>query len=502
MLQRPKAATLVLPCLPLGCVAVKFLRLLPICLLLAACATAPVDVDSNNGEFVAESDAEGVNRDNEVKNNVSNLSPLTSDELKAAALKINELEGSKDDAKRNKLLDHLVDLGPRYLKFFREVNNNERIRTGEVNENISLDIMYVIRRIERENNLTPGDTTEEPRGKTGPGDTANTERGGGPTIDYGTDSEEFDREQVERFLAARLDQARRHLEGGRFDAAKRIADAAITLLPDTRLRAEFDALIAQAKGDSQANLLIAGVMTLEPGNLQYESDTKGALFKAPLQIRCFLKNVSADPITLLLYDGEGKESILQLSVTYEQLDYQGNQMVQRGNVRLTIDAGDEITLQPNESYELTVPLESLASLDSDASRKNALGSVEIDAALRFYGASDADGNPMVLRPVRFPVRTVLVFPSTFDLDGGTAKPVSALRKALDEGWAQELFMASHLVNSKDHRAAGDLLVADDYDDSTLAMQRARLLAMTVIFETGKAWDIKRWRTWWAENRLR
>jgi hypothetical protein len=463
-----------------------------VCLFIAACASAPTDLDTEDGEFVSSDEAVDADRNNEVKNTSSNLSPLTSEEIKSAALKVSELERSADDAQRNTVLDHLVGLGPRYLAFFREIDREE----------IALDMMYVIRRIERENKITPDETVEEPRGTAGPGDTADTDGGAGPTIDYGNENENFDREQVERFLGARLDQARRHLEGGRFEAAKRIAEAAIILLPDSRLRADFDALIVQAKGDSQANLLIAGVLTLEPGNLQYESDQKAALFKTPLQIRCFLKNVSADPITLLLYDGEGKESILQLSVTYEQHDYQGNLMVQRGNVRLPIDAGDEITLQPNDSYELTVPLESLASLDSDASRKNALGSVEIDAALRFYGAGDKDGNPMVLRPVRFPIRTIWVFPSSFDLEGATSRPMTAVRKALDEGWAQELFMASHLVTRKDHRAAGDLLVADDYDDSTLAMQRSRLLAMTVIFETGKSWDIKRWRTWWAENRLR
>jgi hypothetical protein len=481
---------------------VKPAWILLVCLLIAACAPAPVEPDSTDGEFVSEAEDANANHDNEVKNASSNRSPLTPEELKAVALKVSELENTKDDAQRNKLLDHLVSLGPRYLKFFREVNNNESRKVGEVNnENISLDMMYVIRRIERENEITPNETAENPKTD----ETGKTDRGGagdGLRIDYGNESEDFDREEVERFMAARLEQARRHLEGGRFDAAKRIAEAAITLLPDSRMREEFDALLVQAKGESQANLLIAGVLTLEPENLQYESDLKGALFKQPLQIRCFLKNVSTEPITLLLFNGEGKESILQLSVTYEQHDYQGNLMVQRGNVRLPIDAGDSITLQPNDSYELTVPLESLASLDSDASRKNALGRVEIDAALRLYGASDAEDKSLVLRPVQFPIRTVWVYPSSFDLEGAASKPVAALRKALDEGWAQELFMASHLVAKKDHRAAGDLLVADDYDDSTLAMQRARLLSMSVVFDTGKSWDIKRWRTWWTENRLR
>lgn len=457
-------------------------------LLLAACASAPADVDNTDGSFVSESAAPDANTNNEVRNTNSELSPLTAEELKAAALKVSSLETAADSTARNKLLDQLVALGPRYLRYFREVDR----------EAIALDMMYVIRRIEREH---PTATAEKPVDD----GTGKTDRGAGlegPKIDYGTETEDFNREEVERFLAARLEQARRHLEGGRFDAAKRIAEAAITLLPDTRVRGDFDALIAQANGQSQANLLIAGVITLEPGHLQYAAEERGAIFKTPLQIRCFLKNVSANPITLLLYDGDGRESILQLAVHYEQLDFQGNALSQRDNVRLPIDGGESITLKPNDSYELTVPLTGLTSIDADAPLKRALGRVEIDAALRVYGASDAEGRPIVLRPVRFPIRTINVYPFSFDLDGATARPISALRNAIDKGLAQDLYMVSHFVAKKDRRAAGDLLVDDAYDNSTLAMQRARLLAMSVIFETGKAWDIKRWRTWWQENRLK
>ena len=151
---------------------------------------------------------------------------------------------------------------------------------------------------------------------------------------------------------------------------------------------------------------------------------------------------------------------------------------------------------------MTVPLESLATLDSDAPRKNALGVVQIDAALRVYGALDADGETLVLRPIKFPIRTVHVFPFGYDLSGATSRPITSVRNALDKGEAQALFMTAHLVGKSDRRAVGDLLVAEDFDDSTLAMQRSRLLALTVVFDTGKTWDIKRWRKWWDENRLR
>jgi hypothetical protein len=363
-------------------------------------------------------------------------------------------------------------------------------------------MMFVIRRIEREHDVKPAATIEngDPLG------TGKTEGSGqivGPkTPDYNHDKEDFDRAEVEQFLAVRLSQARQMLDSGRHDSARQIAEAAITLLPDSRLRGEFDALISKAKGQSQSELLVAGTLSLEPEQLQYESDKKGANFAKPLQIRCFLKNVSKDPITLRLFEGEGKESILQLEVTYEQLDYGDNVMTQRGNVRLPITGGASITLQPNESYEMTVPLESLSSLDSDAPRKNALGVVQIDAALRVYGALDGNGDTLVLRPIKFPVRTVRVFPSSFDLAAAKSRPITAVRSALDEGEAQSLFMAAHLVGKSDRRAVGDLLVADDFDDSTLAMQRARLLALKTVFQTGKTWDIKRWRKWWDDNRLR
>lgn len=473
------------PCFPLWVSTVKSFLCLLILLLLAACAGGPAKPEDDGG-FVSSDVASDVSGGNTALPERPEAAPLSAEEQQAAALKVSQLEDAQADEDRNKLIEELIGLGPRYLEFFRAIDR----------EAVALDMMYVIRRIERENKV------EQPEGL-GTGKTEGTVAVEPANLpDFSHEREDFNRDEVERFLANRLEQARRMLDGGRYESARRVAEAAITLLPDTRLRAEFDALILQAKGESQSDLLIAGTLSLEPENLQYASDQKAAPFKKPLQIRCFLKNVSTAAITLRLYEGEGRESVLQLGVTYEQLDFQGNAMSQTGTVRLPIDAGESITLQPNESYEINVPLESLASLDSDAPRKNALGAVEIEAALRVYGALDADGKPLVLRPIKFPTRNVNVFPSGFDLDGATAKPLTALRDALDKGLAQQLYMAAHLVGRREKRTAGDLLISEDFDDSTLALQRARLLAMSVIFETGKAWDIKRWRQWWDENRLR
>ena len=87
-------------------------------------------------------------------------------------------------------------------------------------------------------------------------------------------------------------------------------------------------------------------------------------------------------------------------------------------------------------------------------------------------------------------------------DKGRLTLPPAMRKALDDGAAQDLFMTAHLVDSHGHRRAGDMLMGEEYEESTLAMKRARLKAMVVIFNTGKNWDIKQWRSWWQENRLK
>lgn len=465
--------------------AVKRLCCFLLLLVATACSSGPVKPEDDGG-FVSSDTAPDVSTADNAAPVHGDRAPLTPKEQQEAALKVSRLEEELADDERNRLIDELIQLGPRYLEFFRAIDR----------EAVALDLLYVIHRIEREHRVEKAD----------PLGTGKTEGNGAVEPanppDFSQEREEFDREEVERFLAARLQQARRMLDGGRYESATRVAEAAIILLPDTRLRSEFDALIVQARGESQSDLLIAGTLNLEPENLQYLNDQKAAPFRTPLQIRCFLKNVSTAAITLRLYEGKGRESVLQLDLTYEQLDFQGNAMSQRGTVRLPIDAGESITLQPNESYEINVPLESLSSLDSDAPRKFALGAVQIQAALRVYGALDAESKPLVLRPIRFPTRTVFVFPSGFDLEGALARPLNSLRDALDKGLAQELFMASHLIGRRDRRTAGDLLLGDDFDDSVLALQRARLISMSVIFQTGKAWDIKRWRQWWDENRLR
>lgn len=476
----------------------KFSSILILLLLIAGCATSTPGPAPDNGSFIAAETATDAQpgEANPVVN--ERQRPLTSDEEATAALAINKLELVEDDIERNKIIEELVSLGPRYLTFYRTIDRDA----------VAMDMMFVIRRIERDNpgasaTVVEAKDPKEIEAKPDPKDPEPKEIKDGPTIpEYSGKLDDFNRVEVERFLGARLEQARRLLDGGRYDQAQRIAEAAITLLPDSKLRSEFDALIMQARGESQSELLIAGTMKLEPGNVQYSKPEKAAVFVQALTIRCFLKNVSATPITLRLFEGEGKESILQLAVTYEQRDYSGNAMSQTGTVRLPIDSGNSITLKPNDSYEIAVPLESLASLDSDAAKKYALGFVQIEAALRVYGAWDGDGEPLVLRPVSFPTRSIYVYPAEFKLSDAESRPLTTMRNAMKDGRPQDLFMTAHLVGTRDKRNAGDFLVGDDFKDSIFSMQRARLKAMNVIFGTGKSWDIKRWREWWAENRLR
>ncbi len=422
--------------------------------------------------------------------------PLSSSEEADAALLLIELERAADETARGNTIKKIVALGPRYLPFLRGIDH----------EPIVMDLVYIISRIEREHGLAADNPTETVADNGGSnsnnGSAANGGEGGPKPIDYGVTPDNYNRDEVERFLADRLNQAQSQLEAGRHEVARRIAEAALTLLPDTRYRPEFEAVLVKSKGDSQSQLLIAGTLSLEPDYLRYAAKQKEADFAEALQIRCFLKNVSTGAITLRLYEGEGKESLVQLAVRYEQLDYQDTVMSMLGTVRLPVSAGESITLQPGDSYELTVPLVGLASLDADAPLKQALGRVEIEAALRVYGAYNADGSTLVLKPITFPKRTVLVFPADYDLNTAQQKPLTAMHKAIEAGKAQEVFMAAFLMDDRNRRAAGDLLTADDFAACAVSLQRARLKAMTVLFETGATWDIKRWRQWWTENRLR
>ncbi|MCF6229113.1 MAG: hypothetical protein L3J82_10750, partial [Planctomycetes bacterium] len=435
----------------------------------------------------ADTDRSSGRSDNSASNVQKPLLPLMSNEQASAALIVSNLE-SESEADKNTAIGQLVALGPRYLKYFKSINREE----------IRLDLMYIIHRIESVHGLGSDRAAAEGPvlNKTGNGGEAN------PYDPAYVEENDYDRGAVEQFLASRLTQAQTMLGGGRPDMAMKIAKAALTLLPDTNLRPDFEALILQAKNDSQADLLIAGSLNLEPQHLQYESMEQSANFRENLQIRCFLKNVSASDITLQLYEGDNKESVLILTVQYEQHDYAGNVLAQIGNVRLPVREGNSITLKPNQSYELAIPLESLASLDNDSSRKNALGVVKIQAALRVYGARDSENKPLILRPVTFPSRTVYVFPHTFDLEGNRARAIAKLGDYINKGDAQGLFMCSYLLENDDYRAAGDLLVSSSYEDSPVSVRRSCLRCLHKLFKVGKNWDIEKWRKWWTENRRR
>lgn len=455
-------------------------------LLLAACASgSPAGNDKADEFAAAESDP---NATEPVAPKVNPDRPLSDDEQADAALLVNKLAEAKDEQTRDLAVNALVKLGPRYLAFLRSVRDDD----------IAMDLMRIVRRIERD-----AQVANDNPGPIKPNEiTSNGGEGRKPPPEYADLPTDFDREQVERFLGARLTQARSLLDLGDNEGAVAVANAALLLLPDTRYRPEFDALVLKARNESQAELLIAGTMQLSPDHLQYESRAKGAKFADALKVKCYLKNVSAGEIRLTLYDGPGRESLLQLNVRYEQLDYAGNAMTQQGTVSVPIAAGAIATLLPNETHEIEIPLEALNTLDTDAPQKWALGRVTVDAALRVFAATDQTGKAIVLRPIRFAERSIFVFPHGFDLAAAEKNPVNTVRDMLKDGKSQEAFMASQVVKKSQLRAMADLLVADDFEGDNLANQRARLRSMATLFATGATWDITKWRRWWTQNRNR
>lgn len=486
--------------------SVRFACILLI-LLAAACTTYGPAVEPDDGGFRAR------NQGAEFEGNTApppyagpTGEALSADERNSAALLLNELSLAADAAIRNEVIEKLVKLGPRFLPYLRAVDDPA----------INLDIAYVIGRIEQEHGAEvtkpqPDQPAEAPEKK--PGETPRRadpprRRGAGgnegleDTPSYTDDPGEFDRDQVEKFLAQRLVNARQSLARGDNEGAIRIAQAALTLLPDTRLRPDFEDLILQARAQTQAATLIAGTLSLDPAALQYAKRERGAPFASPLKIKCFLKNVSLKSLVLTLTDGPGRESVVELNVRYEQLDYQGNSMATEGRVLLPVAQEGEISLAPNDTYEIDVELAGLNSLDVDGPVKYALGNVTVKAALRVFGAREAEGQPLILRPINFPARSVKVFPADFNLAAAQERPLQAISEAISKNLPQDLYLAAQLIDKKQLRAAGDLLLGDDLETCALGLQKARMKAMATLTGAGAAFDAKKWRAWWAENKFR
>jgi hypothetical protein len=459
---------------------VKALFVLLLLLLLIACSAGPVPIVGDREGFVASDVAADAPRQPAP---LPARDGLSSEEEGSAALLVSRLERAREEAERNEILHELIRLGPRYLPFLRGIEH----------ESLRLDIMYVIRSIEREHSI---------RNETPPAPEVSGSAGEAENPYHVPDGAGYNREHVERWLEEQLDRARRELDAGRHESAARIADAAVLLMPDSRLRPDFETVASRARGEGGGDLLIAGTLTLEPRHLQYASQEQSAPFAEPLQIRCYLKNVSGRRLTLRINEGPGRESVLLLTVSYEQSDYLGAVLTQSASVRIPIDAQGSVTLAPNESYELVVPLAGFSSLDPDAPLKLALGKADIQASLRVFGASGEGGQRVLLRPIQFARQSVLVFPAGFNLDAVQERPVAALREFMADGRAQELFLAAHVVEARSRRAIGDLLTDDDFETAPLAMQRARLRALQVIFNRGATWDIRAWRNWWSGERTR
>lgn len=481
--------------------SVRFAGIL-LLLLAAACTSTTPAGDVRDGGFTAKSRAPEYEAPPAGNEAPTADSALTADERASAALLLFQLSEAKTDGERTEAIEKLIKLGPRFLDYLRSIDDPA----------INLDLAYVVGRIEESQNsevagepraARPQNPHEPPKRAEPP-----RRRGAGgsealeDTPRYSDDPGSFDREQVEKMFATRLVDARQALGRGDHEGAIRIAQAALTLMPDTRLRPDFEDLILQARAQGQAATLIAGTLSLDPGVVQYARPQRGSEFASPLKIRCFLKNVSLKTLVIVLTDGPGRDSVVELNVRYEQLDYQGNVLATEGRVLLPVAQEGEITLAPNDTYEIDVELAGLTSLDADASVKYALGAVSIKAALRVFAAREAEGQPLALRPITFPARTAKVFPAEFDLAGARQRPLQAIAEAISKNLPQDLFLASQLIDKKQIRATGDLLLGEDLESCALGLQKARIRAMASLTGVGAAFDVKRWRAWWAENKFR
>jgi hypothetical protein len=467
--------------------AVKALWTLPLILLIAACVSQTGEQPRNNGFVAAETADDILEADPLPEPGNAERHGLSAEQEADAALLVHRLGNATNRVDRDSIIGELVALGPDYVPFLNSIDRDD----------VLLDLMFVVRRIEREHgSRNPPETVPETEPRDLP-----TSRGVETDLPDDPALDVYDREAIEQFLAVRLRNAREMLEAGRYDGARRVSEAAITLLPDTRHRAEFESVLLRARGERQSALLIAGTMSIEPQFARYESLVRDSDFESIVWIHCYLKNVSSRSITLRLNEGEGRESVLLLSVTYDQLDVQRQALSIHTTLRIPVLTEGSVILEPGDTYKLSLPLETLSSLDRDASLKPALGRADIEASLRIYGAADSNDQPVILQPVRFATQRLLVFPATFDLEEGARRPLTEMRRYLEERRPQQLYICAHLVERRYLRNAGDLLM-DNLDDSAVFMQQARLRTMHALFGVGAEWDMTRWHTWWQQNRLR
>lgn len=470
--------------------AIKMLALmLPI--WVVACSSSSVDQsdetpNSDDGSFVSSEVAEGAKpRDVPVE---SNTRALTDDETKQVLALINELPNAESD-RRSDILNDLVARGPRYLEVYRGIEEGP----------LALDMLRVVQRIEAahpESVVKSDDPTTPP-------DTVKNAGEEPPVVSprYPWPEGEYDRAQVEAFMADRLNSAKRMLKNGNHRGAREIARSALILLPDTRYRSEFEDVIVSADNEGQADLVISGRLRLSPTHLRFVTRNRKSPFRTPLKISCFLKNVSSDDITLVLGEGDNR-ALVALDVTLEQSDYSGSSLKIEQKVNLPVGGQDSVTIAANESYSFSVELPHLDALDPNAAQKYTLSKIQVAASLRVVDSRDADNRPMILRPIRFPSESVLLFPSTYDLPEALKAPVKRLRKALDQRSPQDVYMSAMLVPTKSLRSASEALLDAQYDDKGLGLLNARTKSLHVMHGIGANWSLKQWRDWWKENRFR
>ncbi len=294
---------------------------------------------------------------------------------------------------------------------------------------------------------------------------------------------------VEDFLRGKLEQAQKDFAAGRYEKALATAEAILELCPEFTSAREAADLKLKAKDRLQGRDYVHGRVSIEPSECMVGE-------KATVTLS--LRNVHTGRIEILL-DSGGESPWSARNLPFAQAHFSFSETGCDGGTLTdswshTIpDVEGVIGLEPGGEWEKRFDLDT-----GDRSPLKATKRVYVISAVLRPSRITA-GEKAVFRPVTLEAASLTVFPRGYRIL--KADPKGAMKRALEDELAVNMFIAAHFVSDGDYGEALAGLVGalgGSFDDPR--MKRAILAALAVLTRRPVPNDVGAWPRWWEKNR--
>lgn len=326
----------------------------------------------------------------------------------------------------------------------------------------------------------------------------------------GLEDTSFNPAEVDKFVIARLVDARRLIEQGRNGEAEDVCQALLLLLPRSQHRQRVVQVLEEARRTDRSRASVMARMVFSQPYASFSSDGNGKL-ASPVELVIFITNIGRFPIELTLGEESGERQgllTLDLELTERTALGKTNQLSTMGRLQLSVTGGP-FRISPDATWEYRQSIDDLSSVSNGLGLKQVVSEVTVSGTLRptmfVVEKSSETGKALQERmfsPISITRGTMYVLPADFPVDMARVSPVEVLKSKITKAEWTQLHLLAPFFKSQHTKDALDALLAPELERAGLTEREARLRLAAILSEREYSADVAAWRQWWLASRFR